>query len=148
MSVLKGACIVGQSGGPTSVINASAQGVTETALANENITRVLAAENGILGILEVTDILVAILVAQEFDNPVLYDSLRVHFWFHMAHTRRVLPVMSSCIIPCLIRARFDTASLLFSTSKSEVERKRTISFCCARGGMAIIVLLKASLDKL
>ncbi len=52
MSVLKGACIVGQSGGPTSVINASAQGVIETALANENITRVLAAENGILGILE------------------------------------------------------------------------------------------------
>ena len=52
MAVLKGACIFGQSGGPTSVINASAEGVIETALKNENITRVLAAENGIKGILE------------------------------------------------------------------------------------------------
>ena len=52
MTVLKGACIIGQSGGPTSVINASAQGVIETALADPNITRVLAAENGILGVLE------------------------------------------------------------------------------------------------
>ena len=31
MSELKGACIIGQSGGPTSVINASALGVIETA---------------------------------------------------------------------------------------------------------------------
>ncbi len=51
MSVLKGACILGQSGGPTSVINSSAEGVILTALANENITRVLAANNGVLGIL-------------------------------------------------------------------------------------------------
>ena len=52
MATLKGACIIGQSGGPTSVINASARGVIETALKNENITQVLAAENGIKGILE------------------------------------------------------------------------------------------------
>ena len=32
MEQLKGACIIGQSGGPTSVINASAQGVIQTAL--------------------------------------------------------------------------------------------------------------------
>ena len=32
MKELKGACIIGQSGGPTSVINASAYGVIETAL--------------------------------------------------------------------------------------------------------------------
>lgn len=32
MSELKGACIIGQSGGPTSVINASAYGVIRTAL--------------------------------------------------------------------------------------------------------------------
>ena len=32
MSELKGACIFGQSGGPTSVINASAYGVIATAL--------------------------------------------------------------------------------------------------------------------
>ena len=32
MKELKGACIIGQSGGPTSVINASAYGVIDTAL--------------------------------------------------------------------------------------------------------------------
>ncbi|NMA06730.1 MAG: 6-phosphofructokinase [Ruminococcaceae bacterium] len=52
MSVLKGACIIGQSGGPTSVINASAAGVIIEALSNENITKVLAAEHGIVGVLE------------------------------------------------------------------------------------------------
>ena len=44
MSELKGACIFGQSGGPTSVINASAYGVIATALKNPSITRVLGAE--------------------------------------------------------------------------------------------------------
>ena len=51
MSELKGACIFGQSGGPTSVINASAYGVIDTALKNPNITRVLGAEHGIKGVL-------------------------------------------------------------------------------------------------
>lgn len=51
MQPLKGACIIGQSGGPTAVINASALGAIQTALTDENITRVLAAEYGILGIL-------------------------------------------------------------------------------------------------
>ena len=51
MKNLKGACIIGQSGGPTCVINASAQGVIQTALANENITRVLGAAHGIKGVL-------------------------------------------------------------------------------------------------
>ena len=51
MENLKGACIIGQSGGPTCVINASAQGVIQTALANENITRVLGAAHGIKGVL-------------------------------------------------------------------------------------------------
>ena len=41
MSELKGACIFGQSGGPTSVINASAYGVISTALKDPNITAVL-----------------------------------------------------------------------------------------------------------
>ena len=52
MSQLKGACIIGQSGGPTSVINASAYGAIKTALENENITRVLGALNGIKGVLD------------------------------------------------------------------------------------------------
>ena len=48
---LIGAAIVGQSGGPSSVINASAYGVIATALKNPNITRVLGAEHGIKGVL-------------------------------------------------------------------------------------------------
>ncbi|HPP86214.1 MAG TPA: 6-phosphofructokinase [Bacillota bacterium] len=51
MSQLKGACIIGQSGGPTSVINASAYGCIKTALENENITKVYGALNGIKGVL-------------------------------------------------------------------------------------------------
>ena len=52
MNQLKGACIIGQSGGPTSVINASAYGAIKTALENENVTRVLGALNGIRGVLD------------------------------------------------------------------------------------------------
>ncbi len=51
MNQLKGACIIGQSGGPTSVINASAYGVIDTALKSECITQVLGAEHGIKGVL-------------------------------------------------------------------------------------------------
>ncbi len=50
--ILKGAAIIGQSGGPSAVINASAYGAIKTALDNENITRVLGALNGIKGILD------------------------------------------------------------------------------------------------
>ena len=48
----KGACIFGQSGGPTAVINASMYGVVSAALASENITRVYGAQYGIKGVLE------------------------------------------------------------------------------------------------
>ena len=51
MSQLKGACIIGQSGGPTSVINASAYGVIRTDLDNPNITAVYGAAHGIKGVL-------------------------------------------------------------------------------------------------
>ena len=51
MSELKGACIFGQSGGPTSVINASAYGVIRTALDSDAITNVYGAEHGIKGVL-------------------------------------------------------------------------------------------------
>ena len=56
-AILKGACVFAQSGGPTSVINASAYGVIKTALENESITAVYGAANGVVGIL----------------NDVLYD---------------------------------------------------------------------------
>ena len=45
MSELKGACIIGQSGGPTSVINASAYGVIRTALDSGCITNVYGEEH-------------------------------------------------------------------------------------------------------
>ena len=51
MSELRGACIIGQSGGPTSVINASAYGVIRTALDADCITAVYGAANGIVGVL-------------------------------------------------------------------------------------------------
>jgi 6-phosphofructokinase 1 len=51
-NLLKGACLFGQSGGPTSVINASAYGVFKTALESETITRVLGAAHGVKGILD------------------------------------------------------------------------------------------------
>lgn len=52
MKKLVGAAILGQSGGPTSVINASAAGVFLEALKHEEITRVYGAKHGIKGILE------------------------------------------------------------------------------------------------
>ncbi len=48
---LKGAAIIGQSGGPSSVINASAYGVIKTALESEYITKVYGANHGIKGVL-------------------------------------------------------------------------------------------------
>jgi len=52
MAELKGACIFGQSGGPTSVINASAAGVIQEALKQGCITNVYGAAHGIRGILD------------------------------------------------------------------------------------------------
>ena len=51
MSELKGACVIGQSGGPTSVINSSVLGAIETALDNPSITRVFGMAHGIKGLL-------------------------------------------------------------------------------------------------
>ncbi|HRV72400.1 MAG TPA: 6-phosphofructokinase [Eubacteriales bacterium] len=51
MEQLVGACIIGQSGGPTAVINASAYGVIDTAMKSSAITRVLGAAHGIKGII-------------------------------------------------------------------------------------------------
>ena len=49
---LIGACIFGQSGGPTAVINASAYGVIRAALDAEEITKVYGAAHGIKGVLD------------------------------------------------------------------------------------------------
>ena len=49
--VLRGACIIGQSGGPTAVINASAYGAIRAGLDSDVITKVYGAANGIKGVL-------------------------------------------------------------------------------------------------
>jgi len=51
MTVLKGNCLVAQSGGPTSVINASVVGVVQEAFRSGEIDRVYGALNGVAGIL-------------------------------------------------------------------------------------------------
>ena len=50
--MLKGSLIIGQSGGPSSVINASAYGVIRTALDSDCITKVYGAYHGIKGVLD------------------------------------------------------------------------------------------------
>ena len=47
MSELKGACVIGQSGGPTSVINSSVLGALEAAMVIPSITRVFGMAHGI-----------------------------------------------------------------------------------------------------
>jgi 6-phosphofructokinase 1 len=51
MKELYGACMIGQSGGPTSVINASALGCIEAALKSPLISKVYGAAHGIKGVL-------------------------------------------------------------------------------------------------
>jgi len=50
--ILRGACIIGQSGGPTAVINASAYGAIRAGLDSEVITKVYGAAHGIKGVLD------------------------------------------------------------------------------------------------
>lgn len=52
MAQLKGACVIAQSGGPTAVINSSAYGIIKAALGKKCITKVLAAQHGIRGVLD------------------------------------------------------------------------------------------------
>ncbi|MGI6728591.1 MAG: 6-phosphofructokinase [Anaerovoracaceae bacterium] len=51
MSRFVGACLIAQSGGPTSVINASALGCIESAIKSDNVTKVYGAAHGIKGVL-------------------------------------------------------------------------------------------------
>ena len=50
--ILRGACIIGQSGGPTAVINASAYGAIRAGLDSKVITKVYGAAPGIKGVLD------------------------------------------------------------------------------------------------
>ena len=51
-NILRGSCIIGQSGGPTAVINASAYGAIRAALDADCITKVYGAAHGIQGVLD------------------------------------------------------------------------------------------------
>ncbi|MDP6045762.1 MAG: 6-phosphofructokinase [Phycisphaerae bacterium] len=71
MPALKGKAVVAQSGGPTAVINASAAGVIQTCLANQDVfTGVYGSLNGILGTLqeELFDLAV--------EDPIQIDRLK------------------------------------------------------------------------
>ena len=77
---LKGALIIGQSGGPSSVINASAYGVIRTALDADCITKVYGAYHGIKGVLEDSyreklneDIELLDVAGDEFDLEISID---------------------------------------------------------------------------
>ena len=52
LNTLTGSCIIGQSGGPTAVINASAYGAIRAALDADCITKVYGAAHGIKGVLD------------------------------------------------------------------------------------------------
>jgi len=51
MGILKGNCLVAQSGGPTSVINASACGVIQEAFKSGEVDKVFAGLHGVAGVL-------------------------------------------------------------------------------------------------
>ena len=51
MAELSGNCLIGQSGGPTAVVNASVAGIVSEALNNGCIEEVYGSLNGILGLL-------------------------------------------------------------------------------------------------
>ena len=70
MNELTGACIIGQSGGPTAVINASVLGAVQTALNAPQITRVLGAANGITGVLN------GLLYDMGLEDPVELELLK------------------------------------------------------------------------
>ena len=52
MSAIKGNAVIGQSGGPTAVINQSLVGVIETLQKSNDIPRILGANHGVRGIIE------------------------------------------------------------------------------------------------
>jgi len=52
MGVLSGSCLIGQSGGPTAVINASICGVIQEAMRHPEIESIYGARHGILGVLD------------------------------------------------------------------------------------------------
>ena len=70
MANIKGNCIIGQSGGPTAVINASVCGVVQEAIKHAEIEGIYGAINGILGVLN------NYIVDLREESPKTIDGLR------------------------------------------------------------------------
>ncbi len=66
--MIKGKVIVGQSGGPTSVINASLAGIVKRSLLVESITHILGLKNGVEGLLNEEFYNLGNMEARVFDN--------------------------------------------------------------------------------
>ena len=94
MSELKGAMIIGQSGGPSSVINASCYGAIKAGLDSDVITKVYGAANGIVGVLNDK-----LYVMDEEDPEELaimrYTPLFHKERYHKSILRLLLPVLCS-----------------------------------------------------
>ena len=68
---LVGTAIIGQSGGPSAVINASAYGVIKTALESEYITTVYGAFHGIVGVLNFVNAMMTSILSRRREFAVL-----------------------------------------------------------------------------
>ena len=83
MSELKGAMIIGQSGGPSSVINASCYGAIKAGLDSDVITKVYGAANGIVGVSQGHNVMV---------NTLIYAALPEFYAILALLTSILLPV--------------------------------------------------------
>ena len=79
-------------------------GTGEIHLIREELAQKIFTDVAVLALFEIAYVLVAVVFVQEFDNPVLDGTFGVGGRIY--HIRRVLPVNSSCIIPCFMRAYF------------------------------------------
>ena len=77
---LIGSCVIGQSGGPTAVINASVYGAVKAALAAPEITHVYGASHGIVGILN------DMLYVLDKEDEILF-LIYCNFYRHYFHSR-------------------------------------------------------------
>ena len=89
---INGNCLVAQSGGPTTAINASLAGVIERAIKNESIGTIYGAINGIKGFMEKR----VLNLSEAFENhPDLLDKLKISPSMYLGSCRYRLPDIDS-----------------------------------------------------
>lgn len=89
---INGNCLVAQSGGPTTAINASLAGVIERAIKNESIGTIYGAINGIKGFMEKR----VLNLSEAFGNhPDLLDKLKISPSMYLGSCRYRLPDIDS-----------------------------------------------------